>query len=231
MDRIVEKAPSWDIGIIAGVPSWCIMVMEKIVNHYKLDSINDIWPNLDVYLHGGVYLDPYKSRLDKVLGKQINLLNTYLASEGYFAYQTSADREGMQLLLGNGIFYEFIPFNRDFFDENGNLKDKKTAFNLSQVKKGLDYAMVITTNAGLWRYMIGDLVQFTDIEKNEIKITGRIKQFLSLVGEHLSLDNINEAVKLAGEKLELEIDEFCIAPDVAKLHARMVYWNKSKGKN
>ena len=87
------------------------------------------------------------------------------------------------------------------------------AFNLSQVKKGLDYA-IITTNAGLWRYMIGDLVQFTDIEKNEIKITGRIKQFLSLVGEHLSLDNINEAVKLAGEKLELEIDEFCIAPDV-----------------
>ena len=214
MDRIVEKAPSWDIGIIAGVPSWCIMVMEKIVNHYKLNSIHDIWPNLEVYLHGGVYLDPYKSRLDKVLGKQINLLNTYLASEGYFAYQTSADREGMQLLLGNGIFYEFIPFNRDFFDENGNLKDKKTAFNLSQVKKRIDYAMVITTNAGLWRYMIGDLVQFTDIEKNEIKITGRIKQFLSLVGEHLSLDNINEAVKLAGKKLELEIDEFCIAPDV-----------------
>ena len=214
MDRIIEKAPSWDIGIIAGVPSWCIMVMEKIVNHYKLNSIHDIWPNLEVYLHGGVYLDPYKARLDKILGKKINLLNTYLASEGYFAYQTSADREGMQLLLGNGIFYEFIPFNRDFFDENGNLKDKKTAFNLSQVKKGIDYAMVITTNAGLWRYMIGDLVQFTDIEKNEIKITGRIKQFLSLVGEHLSLDNINEAVKLAGEKLELEIDEFCIAPDV-----------------
>ena len=136
-----------------------------------------------------------------------------MASEGYFAYQTSADREGMQLLLGNGIFYEFVPFNRDFFDENGNLKDKKTAFNLSQVQKGIDYALVISTNAGLWRYMIGDLVQFTDVENNEIKITGRIKQFLSLVGEHLSLDNINEAIKSVGEEMEMEVDEFCIIAD------------------
>ena len=213
LEKIVEKAPSWDIGIIAGVPSWCIMVMERIVAHYKLKTIHDIWPNLEVYMHGGVYMEPYKARLDRILGKKINLLNTYLASEGYFAYQTSADREGMQLLLGNGIFYEFVPFNRDFFDENGNLKDKKTAFNLSQVQKGIDYALVISTNAGLWRYMIGDLVQFTDVENNEIKITGRIKQFLSLVGEHLSLDNINEAIKSVGEEMEMEVDEFCIIAD------------------
>ena len=213
LEKIIEKAPSWDIGIIAGVPSWCLIVMERVVEHYKLKNIHEIWPNLNVYLHGGVYMEPYKTRLDRVLGKEIHLLNTYLASEGYFAYQTSPEREGMQLLLGNGVFYEFIPFNRGFFDENGNLKDKHIAFNLSQVQPGIDYAMVITTNAGLWRYMIGDLVQFTDVEHYEIKITGRIKQFLSLVGEHLSLDNINEAINTVGKKLNLEIDEFCIVAD------------------
>jgi hypothetical protein len=213
LEKIIEKAPSWDIGIIAGVPSWCLIVMERIIEHYQLKNIHEIWPNLNVYLHGGVYMEPYKARLDRILGNEIHLLNTYLASEGYFAYQTSPEREGMQLLLGNGIFYEFIPFNRGFFDENGNLKNKNVAFNLSQVEPGVDYAMVITTNAGLWRYMIGDLVQFTDVENYEIKITGRIKQFLSLVGEHLSLDNINEAINHAGKVLNIEIDEFCIIAD------------------
>jgi len=216
LEKIIEKAPSWDIGIIAGVPSWSLMVMERIVQHYKVQNIHQIWPNLEVYLHGGVYMEPYKARLNKVLGKEIHLLNTYLASEGYFAYQTSIEREGMQLLLGNGIFYEFVPFNSDFFDESGNLKNKYIAFNLSQVKLGIDYALIITTNAGLWRYMIGDLVRFTDLEQTEIKITGRIKQFLSLVGEHLSLDNLNEAITSVSLELQVEIDEFCIHANIEK---------------
>jgi len=217
LERIVEKAPTWDIGIIAGVPSWCLMVMEKIVEHYNLKNIHEMWPNLEVYLHGGVYMEPYKERLDKLLGKKIYLLNTYLASEGYFAYQTALDREGMQLLLGSGIFYEFIPFNSEFFDEQGNLRDKYTAFNLSQVKLGVDYALVISTNAGLWRYMIGDLVQFTDTEKHEIKITGRIRQYLSIVGEHLSLENINKAINTVAKELKIQIDEFTIHADLQNL--------------
>lgn len=219
--KIVEKAPNWDIGTIAGVPSWCLMVMEKIVEHYDLKNIHEIWPNLEVYLHGGVYMEPYKARLDKLLGREIHLMNTYLASEGYFAYQTRFDREGMQLLLGSGVFYEFIPFSRDFFDEQGNLRDKYTAFNLSQVKPDVDYALVITTNAGLWRYMIGDLVRFTDIDKHEIKITGRIRQYLSLVGEHLSLQNINEAISKIAKELKIQIDEFTINADLEKMHH---YW-------
>jgi len=214
LEKMVEEAPVWDIGIVAGVPSWCIMLMEKIIERYNLKSIHDIWPNFEVYLHGGVFMQPYVSRLEKVTNKKINLLDTYLASEGYFAYQTSPTREGMQLLLDNGIFYEFIPFNRDFFDENGNVLNKQKAFSLSQVITGVDYAMVISTNAGLWRYMIGDLVQFVNIEKHEIKITGRIKQFLSLSGEHLSLDNINVAVCNASKKLNIEIIEFCLFADL-----------------
>ena len=214
LEKLVEKAPSWNIGIMAGVPSWCIMLLERIIEKYELNSIHDIWPNFEVYVHGGVFMQPYIPRLEKVVGKKVHLLDTYLASEGYFAYQTSPDREGMKLLLNNGIFYEFVPFNSDFFDEFGNVKDKHNAFSLSQVQEGIDYALVISTNAGLWRYMIGDLVRFVNVEQREIKITGRIKQFLSLSGEHLSLDNINSAIQTVSEKLNVEVPEFCLYADL-----------------
>lgn len=214
LDKMVEKAPDWNIGIIAGVPSWCILLMERIVEHYNLKTIHDIWPNLEVYIHGGVFIDPYVSRLEKLTGKKVYLLDTYLASEGYFGYQMSYEKEGMQLLLNSGIFYEFVPFNSEFFDEHGNVKDKSRAFTLSQVTEGVDYAIVISTNAGLWRYMIGDLVRFTDVEEREIKITGRIKQFLSLCGEHLSLDNINTAIQQVGQREEIEISEFSLYPEI-----------------
>lgn len=220
MDLIIKKAPGWDVGMIAGVPSWCIMLMEKIIEHYNLKTIHDIWPNFQVYVHGGVFMNPYIQRLEKISGCKVHLLDTYLASEGYFAYQTSPEREGMQLLLNAGIFYEFIPFNSDFFDEHGNVKDKHEAFNLSQVTEGVDYAMVISTNAGLWRYMIGDLVRFVDVEEREIKITGRIKQFLSLCGEHLSLDNINTAIQNVCKSERIEIPEFSLyAENLEQRHA------------
>lgn len=213
LEMMVSKAPDWNIGIIAGVPSWCLMLMERIIEEYKLETIHDIWPNLEVYIHGGVFMEPYKKRLDKISGKKIHTLDTYLASEGYFAYQTSPDKEGMQLLLNTGVFYEFIPFNSDFFDESGNVKDKNKAFTLSEVTEGVDYAIVISTNAGLWRYMIGDLVRFINVEERELKISGRIKQFLSICGEHLSLDNINEAINAISIKENIEISEFCIYAD------------------
>lgn len=213
MEQMVEKAPDWNIGILAGVPSWCLMLLERIIERYQLKSIHDIWPNFQVYVHGGVFMQPYIPRLEKVIGQKVHLLDTYLASEGYFAYQTSPEREGMQLLLNNGIFYEFVPFNSDFFDENGTVKDKFEAFNLSQVTEGVDYAMVISTNAGLWRYMIGDLVRFVNVEEREVKIVGRIKQFMSLVGEHLSLDNLNCAVQHASETENIPIPEFCLYAD------------------
>jgi phenylacetate-coenzyme A ligase PaaK-like adenylate-forming protein len=213
LDKLVEMAPHWDIATIAGVPSWCIMLMERIIEHYKVESIHDVWPNLEMYLFGGVYIEPYLSRLHKVLGRPIHIRNTYLASEGYFAYQAHADSSGMRLLLKNGIFFEFIPFNRDNFDEDGNVKEDAETLTINDVREGEDYALIISTNAGLWRYMIGDLVQFTSVGKREIRISGRIKQYLSLVGEHLSLENINVGIQLSGSEVGIDIPEFCLFAD------------------
>ena len=213
LNAIVEKAPQWNIGIVAGIPSWCIMLLERIVERYSLNSIHDIWPNFRVYVHGGVYMDPYKDRLKKVCSKEVFLLDTYLASEGYFAFQTSPNEPGMKLLLNNGIFFEFIPFDSRYFDEEGELKNKHRALTVSEIKEGVDYALVISTNAGLWRYMIGDLVRFIDIREHRLIISGRIKQFLSLCGEHLSLDNINQALNILNSSEPLVEAEFTIAVD------------------
>ncbi len=213
-DRMVELAHTWDISTIAGSPTWCVMLMEKIVEHYKVKSIHDIWPNLELYVYGGVYIEPYMDRFEAVCGKKVHLLNTYLASEGYFAFQSKPDRHAMQLLTQSGIFYEFVPFNSDNFDESGDIRPNATALTLKNVEAGVDYAFVISTNAGLWRYVIGDLVKFTDVEMAEIIISGRIKQYLSLTGEHLSLENINTAIQLTVKELGISIPEFCLYPDV-----------------
>lgn len=210
LERMIEKASEWDISTIAGSPTWCIMLMERIIQHYGVKTIHDIWPNLELYMYGGVYIEPYLKRFEQVCGKKVHLLNTYLASEGYFAYQNNPKNEGMKLLLKSGVFFEFVPFNLNHFDEFGNIKPDAKAYTVDQVTTGEDYALVISTNAGLWRYLIGDLVQFTDVDQKEIKITGRIKQYLSLVGEHLSLDNIHTAILNTAQKLDIAITEFCI---------------------
>ena len=218
IERIVENAPKWNIGIIAGIPSWCIMLMEKIITHYNLKSIHDIWPNLHVYIHGGVYMDPYIDKLNALTSHKINLLDTYLASEGYFAFQKSIHKKSMNLLLDSGVFYEFIPFNSEYFDSEGCLKNKNKALTLNQVQEGVDYALVISTNAGLWRYIIGDLIKFVNVNERELIISGRIKQFLSLCGEHLSLENINEALLKLSKTEKTEIIEYTIFADENSLN-------------
>lgn len=200
---IIQEAPNWDVGILAGIPTWCVKVMEEIVKQYNLESIHDMWPNLRVYVHGGVYLDPYRKRLENLCKKPLILLDTYLASEGYFAYQDDVSQKGMKLLMNRGIFFEFIPFNKDYFDSYGNLLDRNKALTIDQVEEGVDYAIIISTNSGLWRYILGDLVRF--INKNELRliISGRIKQTLNLCGEHLTLDNLNQAIKETCQELNL----------------------------
>ena len=216
LDLMVEKAPKWDIGIIAGIPSWCIMLLERIIERYKLDSIHDIWPNLYVYVHGGVFMDPYITRLNQLVNRELDLLDTYLASEGYFAYQEDPSNKGMKLLLNHGIFFEFVPFTTEHFDEHGTIKASASAYTIEQVQEGVDYALVISTNAGLWRYLIGDLVRFTNAEENELVISGRIRQFLSLCGEHLSLENINEALLHTSSYFNVDFPEFTIYADSEK---------------
>jgi len=211
LEEISKKAKDWDIGIICGVPAWIQILFEKIIADYNVETIHDIWPNLNVYIHGGVSFAPYKKGFEKLLSRPIVYLDTYLASEGYIAFQTRQESESMKMMLDNGLFFEFIPFNEKNFDEDGNILEDPEILHIDQVKEGQEYALLITTCSGTWRYLIGDVVKFTSVEKNEIIITGRTKHFLSLCGEHLSQDNMNRAVELVSAELNIDIKEFTVA--------------------
>jgi hypothetical protein len=211
LDEIVKNAKDWDIGIVAGVPAWIQIVFERIIAYYNVSNIHEIWPNLAVYVWGGVSIKPYKKGLDQLCGKKLAYLETYLASEGFMAFQDDPAKEGQKLLLDNGIFFEFVPFNEDNFDADGALQKNPVTLNISQVEENTDYALLISTCSGAWRYLIGDTIRFTNVDSAEIVITGRTKQFLSLCGEHLSQDNMNRAIDLVSEELNISIPEFTVA--------------------
>ncbi len=211
LEEIVEKAPEWDIAFLVGVPAWVQLCMEKIIARYNLKNIHEIWPNLAFYVHGGVALQPYKKGFNRLLGKPITFIETYLASEGFLAYQSRQNAKGLKLALNNNIFFEFVPFDHNNFDMNGNMVEKPNALLIHEVELNKNYAILISTNAGTWRYLIGDTIQFVDLENSEIIITGRTKHFLSLVGEHLSVDNMNKAINLVSEELNISIGEFTVA--------------------
>ncbi len=211
INEIVEKAPEWDIGIIVGVPAWVQLTMEKIIERYNLNTIHDLWPNLLFFVHGGVAFEPYKKGFERLLANPLIYIETYLASEGFIAYQDRQDAKGMKLVTSEHIFHEFIPFDDKNFDSEGNAVDKPEVLMIHEVEEGKNYALVLSTSAGAWRYLIGDTIKFVDKEKSEIVITGRTKHFLSLVGEHLSVDNMNKAIKLTCEEMNISIPEFTVA--------------------
>ncbi len=210
LDEIVKSAPKWDIGIIVGVPAWVQILLERIIETYNLNTIHDIWPNLNVYVHSGVSFAPYKKSFAKLFARPITYNESYLASEGYIAFQEFQDREGMRLNLRNGLFFEFVPFNADNFDEDGNLKENPECLHIGQVSENQEYALLLSSNAGAWRYAIGDTVRFTSVANAEIVVTGRTKHFLSICGEHLSLDNISRAVELLNEEMKMDVREFTV---------------------
>lgn len=211
LDLITQQAHKWDVGAIVGVPSWFQLLMERIIEHHKADNIHDIWPNLMVFTHGGVAFDPYKKSFEKLLGKPLTYLETYLASEGFIAYQAHPEAEGMRMLTRNGIFFEFIPFNETNIDNDGNILPNADVLTFKDVKEGQDYVLLMSTCAGAWRYMIGDVIRFTSVEKREIRITGRTKHFLSLCGEHLSVENMNKAIEMVSEDMDIQVKEFTVA--------------------
>jgi hypothetical protein len=208
LKKIVEKAPDWDIGFIVGVPAWIQMCIEMVIEKYKLNNIHEIWPNLAFFAHGGVSFEPYKYGFEKLLGKPITYIETYLASEGFLAWQDKQDGEGMRLSFNQHIFFEFVPFDENNFDDNGEMVENPQALLIHEVEENKDYAILITTAAGAWRYLIGDTIRFIDKTNAEIIITGRTKHFLSLVGEHLSVDNMNKAIQLVSEEMNISIPEF-----------------------
>ena len=211
IDHITENAKDWDVAMIAGVPAWIQLLFENIIKHYKVNTIHDVWPNLTVYIHGGVSFEPYKKGFEKLLGKPLMYFETYLASEGFVAFQTKQESEGMRLITRNGIFFEFIPFNEDNFTIDGELKPNPEVLNLAEVEEGREYALLISTCSGAWRYMIGDTVKFTSVDRCEIKITGRTKHFISMVGEHLSVDNMNKAIEMVANEFNTTFSEYTVS--------------------
>lgn len=211
LEEIVRKAKDWDIGVIVGVPAWLQILLEKIIERYNLRNIHEIWPNLNIYVHGGVSFAPYQKGFERLLGKPLIYMETYLASEGFIAYQKRPHVDSMQMSLDTGLFFEFVPFNNTNFDEEGNIVAHPETLTLNQVEEDREYALLISSNAGAWRYLIGDTIKFTSKKLNEIRITGRTKHFLSLCGEHLSQENMNRAVELMCHELNINVKEFTVA--------------------
>ncbi|WP_121353499.1 GH3 family domain-containing protein [Flavisolibacter nicotianae] len=210
LHEIVEHARDWDIGYIVGVPAWCQMCMEMVIEHYGVQTIHDIWPNLGFFVHGGVAFEPYKKGFEKLLGKPIVYIENYLSSEGFIGYKDHENAKGMRLVLDNNIFFEFVPFDDANFNSEGKMIDKPQALMIHEVEEGKDYALLMSTNAGAWRYLLGDTLRFVDKERCEIVITGRTKHFLSLVGEHLSVENMNRAIELVSNEFNVSIPEFTV---------------------
>lgn len=211
VQRIAEEAPNWDIGAISGIPSWILLMLRKIIKHNNLKNIHEIWPELRVYTPGGVAFEPFKPSFNEVFGKEVIYMDTYLASEGFFAYNCRPGTSAMKLAVEHGIFFEFIPFDERGFDEAGELLENPEVLTLADVDTETNYAMVVSTCAGTWRYMIGDTVKFTNVKEYEIKITGRTKYFLNVVGSQLSENKMNEAIQNVEEEMGLAVEEFTIA--------------------
>jgi len=187
------------------------ILLDKIIKHYNINTIHDIWPNLSIYVHGGVSFTPYVKGFRKLLGKDLTYIETYLASEGFIAYQNRPNTNSMQLVLDNGLFYEFVPFNDNNFDIEGNLVKGAETLTIDEIEENKEYALLITSCAGAWRYLIGDTIKFTSVESCEIVITGRTKHFLNLCGEHLSQENMNRAIEMLEDEYNIEIPEFSVS--------------------
>jgi hypothetical protein len=211
IEAIVEEAPNWDISFVVGVPAWIQMCMEKIIERYNLKSIHDMWPNLAFFVHGGVSFEPYKKGFEKLIAKPLTYIETYLSSEGFIAYQDRQHADGLRLALSEHIFFEFVPFDDQNFDADGNLLTDSKKLMIHELEENKNYAILLSTMAGAWRYLIGDTVKLVNKERSEIIITGRTKHFLSLVGEHLSVDNMNKAIQLVTNELNISIPEYTVA--------------------
>ena len=207
VDQIVLETENKDLSLISGIPPWVQMYFDKLVSR-KGKSIKDVFPNFSLFVYGGVSFDPYQKKLYETIGKTIDSIETYPASEGFFAYQDSQASKGLLLLSNSGIFFEFIAAP-DFFNES------RKRLTLEEVEIGVNYAMVLNSNAGLWGYAIGDTVKFLSTYPHRIIVTGRIKHFISAFGEHVIGEEVEKAMTLTCQKFpETELIEYTVAPQV-----------------
>ena len=206
MQAIVNETIKENVTSLAGVPSWMLVLLNNVLETTGCSNLLELWPNVEVYFHGGVSFKPYEKQYKKIIpSSSFKYYETYNASEGFFAIQDQNDSDELLLMLDYGVFYEFIPM-----DTYGTENEK--VIPLFEVEKGKNYAMIITTNAGLWRYQIGDTVRFTCIDPYRIKVTGRTKHFINVFGEELIIENTDQALKIVSQELGCEISDYTVAP-------------------
>ncbi|NND95094.1 MAG: GH3 auxin-responsive promoter family protein [Flavobacteriales bacterium] len=206
MEQMAISSMDQDVTVISGVPSWTLVLLNRILELKGTDSLYEVWPNLELYMHGGVSFAPYRKQFEKLIPNPgMHYLQTYNASEGFFGIQDRPGVEDMLLMLDYGIFYEFIPI--EYSDE-----EDPEVIGLADVEKGKVYEMVITTNGGLWRYRIGDTIEFTALGPYRIKVVGRTKQHINVFGEELMIENVEKGLKIACEKYDSDIADFTVAP-------------------
>ena len=206
VNAIVNETAHKDMRLISGIPSWVQMYFEKLIEKTGKKA-GELFPNFNLFVYGGVNYEPYRQKMENLIGRKVDSIELFPASEGFFAFQDEPNKKGMLLLLDGGIFYEFILAD-EFFDKN------PTRISLKDVKLGVNYVLIISTNAGLWAYNIGDTIQFTSLKPYRVIVSGRIKHFISAFGEHVIAKEVESALQKAVENTNVRINEFTVAPQI-----------------
>jgi hypothetical protein len=206
VNAIVEETINEDMAVISGIPSWVQMYFEKLVAKAN-KPVGEIFKNFNLFIYGGVNYEPYRAKFENLIGRKVDSIELFPASEGFFAYQDSQSEKGMLLLLNSGIFYEFVKTD-EFFTENPK------RYTIGEVELGVNYVLIISTNAGLWGYNIGDTVQFTSLKPYRVIVSGRIKHYISAFGEHVIGKEVESALQEAMEGTDVRVNEFTVAPQI-----------------
>ena len=215
VDAIIAETENENMTVIAGIPSWVQMYFEKL-KHKHQKRVGELFQDFQLFIYGGVNYEPYRSKFENLIGKRVDSIELFPASEGFFAYQNSQQEKGMLLLLNAGVFYEFVPAD-EFF------KDSPRRLLLNEVVLGTNYVMIISTNAGLWAYNLGDTVQFISLNPYKIIVSGRIKHFISAFGEHVIAKEVEEAMKAGIEQTNALVNEFTVAPHTNPPEGQLPY--------
>jgi hypothetical protein len=215
VDAIVEETKNEDMTVISGIPSWVQMYFEKLQQNTG-KKVGGLFKNFNLFIYGGVNFEPYRAKFENLIGRKVDSIELFPASEGFFAFQDSQKEKGMLLLLNSGIFYEFVEAS-SFFDENPK------RLTIGEVEIGINYVMIISTNAGLWAYNLGDTVQFTSTKPYRVIVSGRIKHFISAFGEHVIGKEVEEAMNNAISKFNFSITEFTVAPQITPSEEKLPY--------
>ncbi len=215
VEAIVDETKDEDMTVISGIPSWVQMYFERLQARTG-KKIGDLFPNFNLFIYGGVNYEPYRAKFENLIGRKVDSIELYPASEGFFAFQDKQNEKGMLLQLNSGIFYEFVKAS-EFFEEN------PTRLSIGEVEKDINYVMIISTNAGLWAYNIGDTIQFTSLDPYKVVVSGRIKHFISAFGEHVIAKEVEEAMQIATEETGTRISEFTVAPQITPDNDELPY--------